>query len=135
MIIVLLQLSYAGRCLPGLKKIANCLYLLCGEKEFKPQSFHVQAFYNIQFLLSLNMGFKIPDLEKNALISVDASRFNIGGCLSEINIDEEHELVDIEMIGAVSRLLPRAQLGQSTVQKELESLILTVTNFEYLIRK
>ena len=81
------------------------------------------------------MGFKIPDLEKNALISVDASRFNIGGCLSEINIDEENELVDIEMIGAVSRLLPRAQLGQSTVQKELESLILTVTNFEYLIRK
>ncbi len=72
---------------------------------------------------------KIPNMERNFIIEVDASNLGIGGVLKQLH--EDQELI----VKHVSRTLNAAEKNYSTIEKELLSIIFTLKEFKHYLFK
>ncbi|KAG5316338.1 POL4 protein, partial [Pseudoatta argentina] len=110
--------GYYRRFLPGFSKTARPLTeLLKNDAEFRWSDTQEQAFVTLKISLCKEPLLQYPDFTLPFVVTTDASKYAIGGILSQGEIGKDRP------IAYTSRLLNSAEQNYSTIEKELNPAV------------
>lgn len=116
--------GYYRRFLPGFSKTARPLTeLLKKDAEFRWSDSQEQAFVTLKISLCKEPLLQYPDFTLPFVVTTDASKYAIGGILSQGEIGKDRP------IAYTSRLLNSAEQNYSTIEKELLAIVYSVNYF------
>lgn len=116
--------GYYRRFIPDFSKIARPLTnLLKGDTNFEWSDAQEQAFASLKTSLCTEPLLQYPDFTRSFIVATDASKYAIGGILSQGIIGKDRP------IAYTSRLLNSAEQNYSTIEKELLAIIYSVNHF------
>ena len=116
--------GYYRRFISDFSRIARPLTnLLKKDVEFEWTDVQEHAFVTLKTLLCSEPLLQYPDFTRPFLITTDASKYAVGGILSQGPIGKDRP------VAYASRLLNSAEQNYSTIEKELLAIIYSVNHF------
>ena len=113
---------------PGLAETAEPLYKLTHKAtDFNWTTEHQTAFDKVKQLVTKPPLLRIPDQQRQFIISSDASGIALGAVLSQVYNGNEHP------VSFASRVLSDAEKNYSVIEKELLAIVFAVKKFRCYI--